>query len=83
MSPKELEDFKNWGVALPSRESHGLSVDDIAKRVEKLSPTNWRLEGNKLIADTEMGPLINYIPTDYILTGVENNLPILKKIGIS
>lgn len=83
MSPQELKDFENWAVPLPSRQSHGLSVDDIAGRVERLTPTNWRLEGNRLIADTPMGPLVNYIPVDYILTGTDDKgLPILQKIAI-
>ena len=64
----------------PTRNPHG-TEEDIAAKVKPLTPTNWRLEGNKLIADTEMGPLVNFIPTDLILTGVdEKGLPILKRI---
>ena len=80
MSPEELEDFKNWKVPLPTRDAHG-TPDDIRSNLKKLTPRNWRLQGNKLIADTDFGPLVNYIPTDYLLMGTDaDNLPVLKKI---
>lgn len=83
MSPEELEIFKQWGKPLPTRDPHGVdsASDPISSHLEKLTPINWRLEGNKLIADTEMGQLINYIPTDLIMTGVDDaGLPTFKKV---
>lgn len=84
MTPEEIEDFKNWGVKLPSRDPHGTDSPEtpISDRLEKLQLRNWRLKGNKLIADSDLGEYAYLIPTDYILTGTdENNLPILKKIA--
>lgn len=73
-------EFQAWGKMPPSREIHGAG-DDISKNLKKLEPTNWQLEGNVLKADTEWGELVQTIPTDYILDGVdENNLPKFKKI---
>lgn len=80
MTPEELELFKQWQVPLPSRDAHG-TPEDIRSNLKRLTPRNWRLKGNQLIADTDFGPLVNYIPTDYILDGVdEDNLPKLRKL---
>lgn len=72
--------YTKRGATPPQRTSHNLTADEIIEKLEPLKPTNWRLEGNKLIADTAMGPLINYISTDYIMTGVEDGLPVFKKV---
>jgi hypothetical protein len=83
MTPEQINQFKEWKVPLPTREPHG-TEEDIRANLKPLTPSKWRLEGNKLIAETDMGELVNYIPTDYIMKGVdEQGLPILKKIGIS
>ncbi len=80
MSPEQLADFKNWGQPLPAREAHG-TEDDIRANMKPLQPFNWRLKGNQLIADTEVGELSQTIPTDYILTGTdEQGLPVFKKV---
>jgi hypothetical protein len=34
MSPEELQNFKDWGVALPSRDAH-LKDDDIATNMQR------------------------------------------------
>ena len=79
--PETIKWFGEQGLTPPSHTSHDLTPNDIARRVTPLKPRNWRLEGNKLIADTDWGPLVNYIPTDYILTGTDGRgLPILKKL---
>lgn len=80
---KELKQYDRWGVARPTHLSHGITdtlQNPLSEQIPKNHITKWRLEGNKLIATTDLGEVINYIPTDYILVGVENNLPILKKI---
>lgn len=75
--------YQKRGVTPPSSVSHGITVEDISKTLEPVNPRNWRLEGNKLIADTDMGELVNYINTDYILTGTDKNgRPILTKIEL-
>lgn len=59
------------------------SMEDLEKNMKKLKPNSWRLEGNKLIGETEFGPLVNYIPTNYILEKVdEDGMPVFKKIEL-
>jgi hypothetical protein len=74
-------DFYNkLKLPVPEAISHG-TEEDVSKRLVKLEAKSWRLEGNKLIAETEMGPVVNLIPTDYIMRGIDSNgLPILDKI---
>lgn len=73
--------YAKRNIAPPEAVPHG-TEEDLEKRFEKLLPHSWRLEGNKLIGETSQGPLINFIPTDYILVGVdEDGLPILEKIS--
>lgn len=72
--------FKSYNMPAPEATTHG-SIDDIKKNLTKLKPTSWHMEGNKLVGETEMGSLINYLPTDVICKGTdENGLPILEKI---
>ncbi len=73
--------YEKRGVAPPSHVSHELTPDDISKRVKSVNPTNWRAEGNRLIADTDFGPLVQNIPTSHIFVGVDNaGLPKFRKI---
>lgn len=66
----------------PETITHG-TEDDIRDKLVKLKPTVWRQEGNKLIGKTQMGTLVNFIPTDYILQGTdEDGNPILEKLDI-
>jgi hypothetical protein len=82
MDEKTLKEFQKWGKTPPSREAHGLE-DDIRKNLRKLLPNSWKLEGNKLTGMTEVGPLVQFIPTDYICRGTDKDgLPILDKIKI-
>ena len=80
MTPDELASFKEWDVPLPTREAHG-TPEDIRGNLKSVQPRNWRLQGNRLIADTDMGELSQTIPTDRILTGTDDKgLPVFKKI---
>ena len=80
LNPEDLKLFQEWKLPLPTREAHG-TPEDIRSNLKRLTPRNWRLQGNKLIADTDFGPLINYISTDYILKGTDKDgLPILVKL---
>lgn len=83
MNPNDIELFKNWQLPLPTRNQHGIDSREmpISQQLIKLRPTNWRLRGNQLIADTDFGLLVNYIDPTYILTGIDTQgLPILTKI---
>jgi spermidine/putrescine-binding protein len=76
--PKDELNYEELGIAPPTSVAHG---EDVRDRLEKLTPKNWRMEGNQLIADTAMGELVQFVSTDYILLGTdEAGLPILKKI---
>lgn len=78
---KTLEWFEKNNLTPPSTTQHDLTPDDIKDRVKPLHPHSWRLEGNRLIAKTDMGELVNFIDTGYILTGEDKNgMPILKRI---
>lgn len=79
---KILNWFNRHGLTPPRHISHDLRVDDISTKLRPLKAHSWRLEGNRLIAKTDMGDVVNYIDPSYVMTGVDdNNLPILKKIG--
>lgn len=80
MDDKTLKLFETYGKTPPEHINHGIKLEELAERVKSVNPRNWRLEGNRLIADTDVGPLINYIPPNYILKGEKNNLPILEKV---
>jgi hypothetical protein len=76
--------YERHGAKPPEHILHDVTPDDLPKKMRRLKATNWRQEGNKLIADTEMGPLINFLPTDVILDGVDNEgLPKFRKLDIS
>lgn len=73
--------FAKRNLAVPSTVSHG-TEDDISQKLQELKPNSWSLEGNQLIGETEMGRLVQFIPTDYILIGNENGLPKFRKVDI-
>lgn len=79
---KTLDWFNRHGVLPPAHTSHGVTLDDITEKLQPLKARSWRLEGNRLIAKTDMGDVVNYIPPNYIMTGIDkdNNLPILKRL---
>lgn len=68
--------------AAPKATAHG-TEEDIREKLVTLKAHSWKMEGNKLTAQTEMGPLVQYIPTDYICAGTDDKgLPILTKVVI-
>lgn len=72
--------LRKLGVTPPTATPH-LTEAEIAQNMQKLQPNSWTLEGNTLIGDTEMGRLVQTIPSDMICTGTdERGLPILRKI---
>lgn len=86
MQPKILKDdgsldYEALGIEPPKHAEHG-SDEDIRKLMVKAVPIRWFQRGNELVAETELGELVNFIPTDMQLTGVDkDNLPVLRKIG--
>lgn len=81
---KELKQYDRWGKARPTHLPHNV-VDTfenpLSEQLKRVKCSNWRMEGNKLIADTDQGPLVQYIPTNYICLGTDKKgLPILKKV---
>lgn len=80
-SEDQLKWYDKMGRARPTHISHGINLDDIDQHMKKLQPNSWRLEGNKLIGQTDMGPLVQFIPTDYILKGTDDEgLPIFERV---
>ena len=74
--------FRKLGVPLPTATTHG-TEDEIKEQMSKYKPTSWELQGNQLIGHTEMGKVVQTIPTDYICHGIDKKgLPILKKVSV-
>lgn len=77
---KEDRQYIKWGVAPPEHQAHG-TPEEIRANLKAAECTNWRLDGNKLTADTNFGTLVQYIDPSYVCDGTDNNgLPILRKI---
>lgn len=77
---KELAQFKKMGIEAPTHSAH-LTDEQIQEHSKRLLPRSWKLEGNKLKGQTDMGDLVLFISTDYILKGTDDNgMPILEKI---
>jgi hypothetical protein len=73
--------FNRHGLTPPSHTPHGVTPDDIGDKLRPLKARSWRLEGNRLIAETDMGQVVNYIDPAYIMTGIDkNNLPVFKRL---
>jgi len=78
---KTIAWFEKNNLEPPKHFSHELTPDDIGKKVKSVNPRNWRQEGNRLIADTDYGPLINYLPTNKLLAGTDKDgLPIFRSL---
>lgn len=49
-------------------------------QLPKLRTSNWRREGNYLVADTEFGPFSQTFNPDYICVGTDDSgMPLLRK----
>jgi hypothetical protein len=88
VSNKYYHPDKDWyvkhKVAPPEAISHGVEdtlKNPLSEQIPKNRVSKWHLSGNKLIAQTELGEVVNIIPPEYVMRGVDkNNLPILEKI---
>lgn len=86
MSKRETPEewYARQGVEPPEKISHGITDDKIIDNLVKFKATSWRQQGNQLIAEGEMGRLVQRIPSDVICKGMnEQGLPILEKVVIS
>lgn len=73
-------DYEALGVAPPQSFPHG-SDDDIRANMQIAKAKRWFQRGNELVAETDLGEVVNFLPTDMMLKGVdENGLPILEKL---
>lgn len=76
----DTDQMRKWDVPLPTAEVHG-TEEDIRANLKPIKAHSWRQEGNRLIAQTDMGELSQTIPIDYICHGTDaKGLPILRKI---
>lgn len=78
---------KTLNAPIPTAESHEV-VDTfenpLSDRLSQLLPNSWRLEGNELIGQTELGELRQRISTDYVLVSTDaKGLPVFKKVLLS
>ncbi len=82
-SEDQLKWYDKIGKARPTHIAHGISSDNINEHMRELKPYNWALKGNVLHAETDMGPLVQKIPPEYILKGEdENGRPQFEKVKL-
>jgi hypothetical protein len=80
---KELKWFDRMGVKRPDHFEHGLTdttENPLSTQLPKLRCSNWRRQGNYLMADTPMGTWSQYLDPAYIVLGEDNGLPVLHKV---
>lgn len=75
--------FRKFKLEPPEAISHNIEdtpSNPLSEQIPKTKVTGWYLDGNRLVAQTELGEVINHIDSGYIMRGVDkNNLPILEK----
>lgn len=77
----DSKQYKTWGVPPPTSQPHG-TPDEIKANLEQVRPTKWRMEGNKLIGESEYGEVVQFLPTNIVCDGSDKEgLPILREIG--
>jgi hypothetical protein len=54
------------GVEPPKHFDHGPPI------IQRATPIRWFQRGNELVAETELGEVVNMLPTDLQLTGVDD-----------
>lgn len=81
---KELKWFDRHKVDRPKSFSHDVKdtpEHPLSEQIPRLKLSNWRIQGNMLIADTEHGEFAQRISPEFICMGTdEAGLPILKKV---
>lgn len=72
--------YRKHGKAPPKHFEHG-TEQEIRENMVRLRPGSWRLEGNQLIGQTELGTLRQTVPSDVILVGTDDDgLPMFKRV---
>lgn len=80
---KELKLYEKLGIKAPESISHGTDLKDFNELARKLKPYSWKLTGNQLRGMTDMGELVQTIPSDRILVGTdEQGMPIFQKVRL-
>ena len=65
----------------PPKSTSHLTEEEMLANMKQLKPRSWVLKGNQLEGMTDMGKLVQNIPTDYILEGTdERGLPKFKRV---
>lgn len=81
---KELKQYDRWGKSRPSHDEHGVADTVEHPLIERLvsgNPHNWVQEGYDLHCDTDFGHMVQRIPTNMILIGIDKKgLPKFKKL---
>lgn len=73
---------KVLNVEPPKATAH-VTEEEILNNMKRLKPNSWVLRGNQLEGMTDMGKLVQVIPTSHILTGTDSEgLPVFKKIEL-
>jgi hypothetical protein len=74
--------YAKQNVTPPSVAGHG-TEEDVRSKLEPLKLHSWRQEGNLLIAQSELGEVVNHLPTDTILSGLDDKgMPIFAKVKL-
>ena len=79
----DLKFYDRVGIERPKHDKHGEDSWEhpISEKLEKFNCKNWRQVGNKLICDTQYGPLTQFMPTNILLTGIDKKgNPLFKKL---
>lgn len=64
----------------PEAIVHGTD-EDIREKLKPAKTWGWKLQGNELSCQTDLGPLVQTIDPNYILVGEdEKGLPILQRV---
>jgi hypothetical protein len=80
LNPDGSLNYDALGITPPTSQGHGTEAD-IRANMQRATPIRWFQRGNELVADTDLGEVVNLLPTDIHLTGVDDrNLPILTKM---
>jgi len=80
--PEDTEFIKSLEADAPKFTVHGLP-EDIRQRLRTAKTWNWKLNGTELSCETDLGPLVQQIPPNYVCHGTDaKGMPILKKINL-
>jgi hypothetical protein len=78
--PPFTEWYNKMDVKPPDSVTHGTD-EDIRSKLKPTKMWGWKLEGNRLSCNTDMGKLVQSIPTNMILVGeTPEGMPILQKM---